>query len=116
MGITTVVRELMEAVNFVCSLQFWRMAVSWTISLVASYFQLFSRRLFDGGSCRYSHCVPPRIGSNSNRPICIITGATSGLGAAAAHALSRKGFCVVLGICLLYLRTKKIPLSTCKFK
>ncbi|CAA0827554.1 NAD(P)-binding Rossmann-fold superfamily protein [Striga hermonthica] len=32
------------------------------------------------------------------KPVCIITGATSGLGAAAAYALSEEGFYVVLGI------------------
>lgn len=34
--------------------------------------------------------------SAGNRPVCIITGATSGLGAAAAEALSKEGFFVIL--------------------
>ncbi|KAK9929838.1 hypothetical protein M0R45_026916 [Rubus argutus] len=40
-----------------------------------------------------SRSSPPSLES---RPVCVITGATSGLGAAAAHALSRHGFLVVL--------------------
>ncbi|KAL3738475.1 hypothetical protein ACJRO7_019930 [Eucalyptus globulus] len=85
-------KELVEAFRFICTVDFWIMAVLWTFSLLASYWQFFSRGLF-GRIVSY-----PR---NANievplRPLCIITGATSGLGAAAAYALSKEGFIVVL--------------------
>ncbi|XP_022760762.1 dehydrogenase/reductase SDR family member on chromosome X-like isoform X2 [Durio zibethinus] len=87
-------KEFKEALRFAASVQFWRMAVLWTISLLTSYFQLHSKRLFSRKAQSYPRCHPPI--SESLRPVCVITGATSGLGAAAAHALSREGFYVVL--------------------
>ncbi|WCJ43091.1 NAD(P)-binding Rossmann-fold superfamily protein [Euphorbia peplus] len=89
----TVPKELTEALQFISSVEFWRMGVFWTISLVASYFQLFFGSIFSHKYV-YPNCLPLRIGSS--RPICIVTGATSGLGEAAALALSREGFFVVL--------------------
>ncbi|XP_039167992.1 dehydrogenase/reductase SDR family member on chromosome X isoform X2 [Eucalyptus grandis] len=85
-------KELVEAFRFICTVDFWIMAVLWTFSLLASYWQFFSHGLF-GRIVSF-----PR---NANievplRPLCIITGATSGLGAAAAYALSKEGFIVVL--------------------
>ncbi|XP_010543515.1 PREDICTED: short-chain dehydrogenase TIC 32, chloroplastic [Tarenaya hassleriana] len=82
------------ALHFVCSLEFWRMALFWTIALILSYLQLLKRRVFSprtgSPSCRI------RSSTGSLRPICVITGATSGIGKAAAFALSREGFYVVL--------------------
>lgn len=132
------IKELKQALRFVLSIEFWRMAVLWTISLLTSYFQLLSKRLFSSQPQSYPRCHPPI--SESLRPVCVITGvsnlyfyhifspqariiityflvivfilfiflgfivsllqATSGLGAAAAHALSREGFYVVLGTLL----------------
>ncbi|XP_030472142.1 short-chain dehydrogenase TIC 32, chloroplastic-like isoform X2 [Syzygium oleosum] len=85
-------KELVEAVRFICTVDFWIMAVLWTFSLLASYLPFFSHGLF------VRIVSYPR---NANvevpvRPLCIITGATSGLGAAAAYALSKEGFTVVL--------------------
>ncbi|XP_007035941.2 PREDICTED: dehydrogenase/reductase SDR family member on chromosome X isoform X1 [Theobroma cacao] len=90
----TMIKELKEALRFVLSVEFWRMGVLWTISLLASYLQLYTNRLFSRKAQSYPRCHPPI--SPSLRPVCVITGATSGLGAAAAHALSREGFYVVL--------------------
>ncbi|KAK0587608.1 hypothetical protein LWI29_025676 [Acer saccharum] len=90
----TVGKELKEVLYFVCSVEFWRMAVLWTVSLLSSYLQLLVQRLFVHKSNSYIRCIPPTTGLIM--PICIITGATSGLGAAAASALSREGFFVVL--------------------
>ncbi|EOY06868.1 Rossmann-fold NAD(P)-binding domain-containing protein isoform 2 [Theobroma cacao] len=90
----TMIKELKEALRFVLSAEFWRMGVLWTISLLASYLQLYTNRLFSRKAQSYPRCHPPI--SPSLRPVCVITGATSGLGAAAAHALSREGFYVVL--------------------
>ncbi|KAL5833242.1 hypothetical protein ACOSQ3_016916 [Xanthoceras sorbifolium] len=90
----TVGKELKEVLHFVCSVEFWRMAVLWTVSLLSSYMQLLVQRLFVHRSNSHIRCIPPTTGLM--RPVCIITGATSGLGAAAASALSREGFYVIL--------------------
>ncbi|XP_065853627.1 short-chain dehydrogenase TIC 32 A, chloroplastic-like [Euphorbia lathyris] len=95
MDMIKVPRELREALHFICSVEFWRMGVFWTISLLVSYFQLFLKRIFSHNYV-FPHCLPQTPRSGSTRPLCIITGATSGLGEAAALALSRKGFFVVL--------------------
>ncbi|PPD97877.1 hypothetical protein GOBAR_DD05131 [Gossypium barbadense] len=92
------IKELKEALRFAASISFWRMAVFWTISLFISYFQLHTNWIFSRRLQSYPRCRPPI--SESLTPVCIITGATSGLGAAAAHALSREGFFVVLGTLL----------------
>ncbi|XP_021690273.2 uncharacterized protein LOC110671948 isoform X2 [Hevea brasiliensis] len=94
MRMKMVMRELAQPLHFMYSVEFWRMAVFWTISLLASYLQLFCQRAFRQSSDAYPHCRPPRNGPS--RPLCIITGATSGLGAAAAYALSKEGFFIVL--------------------
>lgn len=91
MGTRRVMKELGDALHFICSLEFWRMAVFWTLSLLISYCRL----LFSPHIKSYARCSPAASPIN-NKPICIITGATSGLGAAAAYALSKEGFCVVL--------------------
>ncbi|XP_042006961.1 dehydrogenase/reductase SDR family member on chromosome X-like [Salvia splendens] len=94
-----VVKNLVEIISFMCNSEFWRMAMLWTLSLISSYMSLFYQTLFPQESRCYPRCslkdstfVSPFV----DRPICIITGATSGLGAAAAHALAKEGFYVVL--------------------
>ncbi|XVE82342.1 hypothetical protein DITRI_Ditri15bG0140700 [Diplodiscus trichospermus] len=94
MKVETMIKELKEALSLVLSVEFWRMAVLWTISIITSYFQLHCRRLFSREAQSCPRCHPPI--SESLTPVCVITGATSGLGAAAAHALSKEGFYVVL--------------------
>ncbi|KAM4079213.1 hypothetical protein ACB094_09G100200 [Castanea mollissima] len=89
MGIVGMMKELGKAMQFICSLEFWRMAVFWTLSLLVSYWHL----LFALKSKSFPRCAPA---TSPIKPVCIITGATSGLGAAAAYALSKEGFCVVL--------------------
>ncbi|XP_030540166.1 short-chain dehydrogenase TIC 32, chloroplastic-like [Rhodamnia argentea] len=85
-------KELVEAVRFICTVDFWIMAVLWTFSLLASYLQFYSHGLF-GRIVSYPRNAVVGV---PVRPLCIITGATSGLGAAAAYALSKEGFTVVL--------------------
>ncbi|KAL1567454.1 dehydrogenase/reductase SDR family member on chromosome X-like [Salvia divinorum] len=94
-----VVKNVVEIISFMCNSEFWRMAVLWTLSLISSYMSRFYQTLFLQESRCYPHCslkdsnfASPLVA----RPICIITGATSGLGAAAAHALAKEGFYVVL--------------------
>ena len=97
-----------SAMKMLCSQEFWRMALLWTLSLLLSHFHLlFASPLaafFPSVSrssstpscyprCRFSHEPESKI----ERPICVITGATSGLGRAAARALAAEGYHVVLG-------------------
>ncbi|KAK8572126.1 hypothetical protein V6N12_028188 [Hibiscus sabdariffa] len=98
------IKELKEALHFAASVSFWRMGVFWTISLLISYFQLLTKRIFSRQAQSYPLCHPPI--SESLTPVCVITGATSGLGAAAAFALSREGFYVVLAGRSLHLLSK----------
>ncbi|XP_031274736.1 dehydrogenase/reductase SDR family member on chromosome X-like isoform X2 [Pistacia vera] len=87
-------KELKGLLHFICSVQFWRMVVLWTVSVLTSYWQLFVQSLFSQKSDFFTRHLPPTTGLT--RPVCVITGATSGLGAAAAYALSKEGFSVVL--------------------
>nr|XP_016447533.1 PREDICTED: uncharacterized protein LOC107772547 [Nicotiana tabacum] len=96
--------ELKEALIFLCKGELWRMAVLWTPSLIISYLHLFSQSLFLRKSKFYDRSSPSLPTTSSNpaiasirKPICIITGATSGLGAAAAFALAKEGYYIVLG-------------------
>ncbi|KAF6155274.1 hypothetical protein GIB67_019800 [Kingdonia uniflora] len=86
-------KELVEAMMFVLSSQFWRMAVLWTFSIIFSYLQLWWK---SQSFPRLSPNIKTESDGRLQRPVCVITGATSGLGAAAAYALSREGFYVVL--------------------
>ncbi|KAK1417736.1 hypothetical protein QVD17_26870 [Tagetes erecta] len=102
-----IVKELIQAFRFVSTLSFWRMASFWTYALIISYIKLLTRRIFTQNKSTYPRCavspLPPVASSSTpcntlggRLPICIITGATSGLGAAAALALSKEGFYVIL--------------------
>ncbi|XP_057529286.1 uncharacterized protein LOC130807905 isoform X2 [Amaranthus tricolor] len=89
------VKEIYRAVKFICCIEFWRMSLLWTLSLVISHLRIFALRVWGH---KYRNFPRQRVApiSASNRPICIITGATSGLGAAAAKALLEEGFFVIL--------------------
>ncbi|KAI4307132.1 hypothetical protein L6164_030351 [Bauhinia variegata] len=86
-------KQLEEALHFICSPEFWRMAILWTISLVLSYWQLFKAALFSKEIKSYRRCSPS---TTPIRPVCVITGATSGLGAATAYTLSKEGYAVAI--------------------
>lgn len=73
-----------------CSPQFWRMAVLWALSLLHSYLLVFHCGRADAPRRRRPRPAEGRC------PICVVTGATSGLGRAAAAALAREGYHVVL--------------------
>lgn len=120
------VEKVKEALRFICSSDFLRMALFWNLALISSYFQLLKRRIFGSKPTSFSSSSSSLNTSSSHRPICVITGAshffslllavwcnlltalnficlllhlqaTSGLGKATAFALSTKGFYVVLG-------------------
>ncbi|KAI7749899.1 hypothetical protein M8C21_014072 [Ambrosia artemisiifolia] len=101
------VKELMEAFRFACTSSFWRMGLLWTFALIFSYIKLSTQSIFTWKKVAYPRSavspLPPMASSSTSGktsgrrlPICIVTGATSGLGAAAALALSKEGFFVVL--------------------
>ncbi|KAG0543391.1 hypothetical protein BDA96_02G186800 [Sorghum bicolor] len=79
-----------EALRMVWSPQFWRMAVLWALSLLYSYVLVFLR-----GRAAAPRRRRPRP-AEGRCPVCVVTGATSGLGRAAAAALAREGYHVVL--------------------
>ncbi|ERN13771.1 hypothetical protein AMTRI_Chr06g176890 [Amborella trichopoda] len=80
-----------RALNFIFSVDFMRMGILWTLAVIFSQLRL----LFRGISIKTP--AFPRVPPNpSTRPVCIITGATSGLGKAAAHALSMERYFVIL--------------------
>ncbi|KAL6846435.1 hypothetical protein ACP4OV_023883 [Aristida adscensionis] len=81
-----------RALRTVCSPQFWRMAVLWTLALLHSHL-LALLPLRRGGPLRRRPCA---LLPGGRRPVCVVTGATSGLGRAAAAALAREGYHVVL--------------------
>ncbi|KAL3833597.1 hypothetical protein ACJIZ3_008333 [Penstemon smallii] len=90
-----IAKVVSDAFEFIFTLQFWRMAVLWTISLIFSHLKLFSKTFLSPKS-KFSPKIRSFTSSSMAMPLCIITGATSGLGAAAAHALSNEGFFVVI--------------------
>ncbi|CAL5074699.1 unnamed protein product [Urochloa decumbens] len=81
-----------EALRMLCSPQFWRMAVLWTLSLLQSYLLVLLCGRAAAPRCRR----PQLVAGGRRRPIGVVTGATSGLGRAVAAALAREGYHVVL--------------------
>ncbi|KAM7260853.1 hypothetical protein ACFE04_026328 [Oxalis oulophora] len=76
------------------TVEFWRMGFYWTWALLLSYFYL----LFNSNSYPSPPTPPTPQSSNPiiTTPICIITGATSGIGKALAFSLSKQGFFILL--------------------
>ncbi|OVA03358.1 Short-chain dehydrogenase/reductase SDR [Macleaya cordata] len=73
----TILMELIQSVQFLCTSQFWRMSVLWTFSLLFSYFQLWLDRVIFRNSRSYPRCSPPFITPSTKRPICVVTGKLS---------------------------------------
>lgn len=92
MGLIKVVKELWRAFFFLCSPQFWRMALLWTFSILYSYYQLFKDSLshsqyfkplipekcslFSQKLVSYPRCSPF---TTTFRPVCVITGVSLSL-------------------------------------
>ncbi|CAJ1974372.1 unnamed protein product [Sphenostylis stenocarpa] len=109
MGLITLVKELWKAFFFVCSVQFCRMALLWSLSILFSYYQLFKASLsqwlvfkpvilercpfFSQKLVSYPRCS---AFTSNFTPVCVVTGATSGLGLATAYELSKEGYVVAI--------------------
>ncbi|XP_056847511.1 uncharacterized protein LOC108841139 isoform X2 [Raphanus sativus] len=87
------IKDVMEALRFVWQPSSWDMFL-WSIALFSSYLKLLRASIFGSKSTPISSSIDPKIGSS--RPVCVITGVTSGIGKATAFALAEKGFYVVL--------------------
>ncbi|KAM7261157.1 hypothetical protein ACFE04_026632 [Oxalis oulophora] len=86
-------KEIRESIVFILlSKEFWRMVFYWTWALLLSYFYL----LFNSKSYPSPPPTPQSSNSIITTPICIITGATSGIGKALAFSLSKQGFFILL--------------------
>ena len=68
--------KLKEALHFICSSDFLRMALFWNFALLSSYFQLLKGRFFGSKSTTSfsSSSSSMNTSSSSQRPICVITG------------------------------------------
>lgn len=72
-----VVKIVVEVISFMWDVEFWRMAVLWTLSLIFSYLKLFYQNFFFPNSKCYSRCSPKDSAFATvsvPRPVCIITG------------------------------------------
>ncbi|AES72464.1 rossmann-fold NAD(P)-binding domain protein [Medicago truncatula] len=69
------------------------MTLLWTFSVAFSNYQLFKDSLFSHKIVSYPRSSPSTY---PNKPVCVITGATSGLGLSTACKLSKEGYVVVI--------------------
>ncbi|KAL0681113.1 hypothetical protein Bca4012_047960 [Brassica carinata] len=99
------IKDVMEALRFAWSPSSWDMFL-WSIGLFSSYLKLLRASIFGSKSIPISTSIVQKIGSS--RPICVVTGVTSGIGKATAFALAEKGYHVVLGNALLPKTLKEI--------
>jgi len=87
MGLISLVKELWMTFFFLCSVQFWRMALLWSFSILFSYYKLFTASLsrwlffkpvilekcpfFSQKLVSYPRCSPF---TSNFRPVCVVTG------------------------------------------
>ncbi|XP_057731643.1 uncharacterized protein LOC130946808 isoform X1 [Arachis stenosperma] len=93
LAMISLVKELWRTLLFVFSIQFWRMGLLWTFSIVFSHYQLIKDFLCSQRPKSYYRCSPCTV---PVRPVAVVTGATSGLGFYTAYELSKEGYVVVL--------------------
>ncbi|TMW88978.1 hypothetical protein EJD97_017811 [Solanum chilense] len=107
----------MEALSFLCKVEFWRMAVCWTLSLILSYLQLFSQIHFSRKSKLYDRCSS-KSSSSSNaaigKPICIITGHIWFGSGRSLHSLSKVVSEIKEQIDDACVKAFQVDLSSCK--
>ncbi|RYR70656.1 hypothetical protein Ahy_A02g004986 isoform C [Arachis hypogaea] len=89
----SLVKELWRTLLFLFSMQFWRMGLLWTFSIVFSHHQLIKDFFCSQRPKSYYRCSPCVV---PVRPVAVVTGATSGLGFYTAYELSKEGYVVVL--------------------
>ncbi|KAL1331716.1 hypothetical protein HN51_048963 [Arachis hypogaea] len=89
----SLVKELWGTLLFLFSIQFWRMGLLWTFSIVFSHYQLIKDFFCSQRPKSYYRCSPCVV---PVRPVAVVTGATSGLGFYTAYELSKEGYVVVL--------------------
>ncbi|XP_057740153.1 short-chain dehydrogenase TIC 32 B, chloroplastic-like isoform X2 [Arachis stenosperma] len=89
----SLVKELWRTLVFLFSIQFWRMGLLWTFSIVFSHHQLIKDFFCSQRPKSYYRCSPCVV---PVRPVAVVTGATSGLGFYTAYELSKEGYVVVL--------------------
>ncbi|KAG6558295.1 hypothetical protein Mapa_000045 [Marchantia paleacea] len=70
-----------------------RMGMFWTLAVIYSYAQLLHQKVFRSGII-FSRS--PRIATEGARLVCIVTGASSGIGKATAEALAVHGYHVIV--------------------
>jgi hypothetical protein len=74
MRVINLIKELWRALFFICSIQFWRMALLWTFFVAYSHIQLLKDSLFSQKIVPYPRSSPSTF---PNRPVCVITGVRS---------------------------------------
>lgn len=70
-------KELVEVLHFMWSVEFWRMGVCWTLSLIMAYARLLVQKFLSQESKTYGRCstmVETMEGSVARKPVCVITG------------------------------------------
>lgn len=65
------VKDFVEVWHFVWSVEFWRMGVCWTLSLLLAYARLLGQRFLTRGNKSYGRCWKH---SGARKPVCVITG------------------------------------------
>lgn len=105
------VKDLWRALFFVCSIQFWRMGLLWTLSVLFSHYQLLKASLFSQKLVSYPRCSPSTF---PHRPVCVITGVSLSLSLAVLIIMGISfhfGVWVVFCLCRQHLASDQLLLA-----